>query len=101
MSGHNAQADTVKTEMPTILGTEQIISSTSSTTSASDSSMPQTPSEVITSSTTLTMSQHLVPCEDEKVISSMDPAISQENTMEGKIEIIHNGLLFITIFKTN
>lgn len=97
MPEHNAQID-VKQENSIILGTEQITSSSSSTTSKSESSMPQTTSELITSSTMPTMSQDLIACEEGKVISSVAPAISQENTMEGKLKSFNR---LVTIFKSS
>lgn len=85
MSEHSLQKE-VKPENSIILGTEQITSSTSSTTSTSESSMPQTSSEMITSSTTPTISQEPISCENENVISSIAPGIDQENTVEGKLK---------------
>lgn len=99
MSEHNAQAD-VKPEHSIILGTEPIASSTSSTTSTSDTLMPLTSTELFTASTTPpTMAQDLILCEDEKVISSVGPAISQEYTMEGKLKSL-NRLIIILKRKT-
>lgn len=85
MSAHDIQKD-VNPEHSIILGTEQITSSTSSKTSTSENSILQTSIELITSSTTPTMAPDLILCEDEKVISSVATAISQENTVDGKLK---------------